>query len=170
MKRRVAVIPMRDCIANPCGKYGCGTDPGSSHGVHNEEWLFVVGSDAGDFALVLAMGSGVFPRSEPQPPSAYDLTSHVGWPTTRDQVRENTPRGPCDFVVGGCYTYSTTGLGACEFADKHFVPEAKTKQPETFWAALEERAVEIEKKAMVERTDTEWQRCVHCDATGTVRR
>jgi len=169
-KRQAVIVPGWDCIAHPCGQYGCGKDPGSSHGRHNDEWMFAVTNETEDVVLTLTINSGVTPCCAPEPPDASDLSCHIAWPTSREQIKINAPPQHCSFVRGGCYVYFTTCLGARKFGEKYFVPELKTEQPEAFWAALEARAIELEKSARSERADTKWARCPHCDATGTVAR
>ena len=54
LARRVVVArPGYDCISSPCGKNGCGKDPGSNHGIHCDEWIYVARDESGDYALTL---------------------------------------------------------------------------------------------------------------------
>jgi hypothetical protein len=177
LQRISSKTPGYDCIRNPCGKYGCGTNPGSSHGVHNEEWLYVVKD--GDVAMSLLVGSRVYPETVPQReewrregPRGNDLTLHVGFPVDRDEIA-GTGTDKCEFVSGGtCYPGGrwSTAIGADRFVKRFFVVDAGFEQPETFWRALEDLCIDKGKQARADRVDTKYQRCIHCDGTGTVRR
>lgn len=172
-------IPGYDCIRHPCGKRGCGTHPGSSHGLHNEEWVYVVKD--GDVALALTVGSRVYPESVPEReewaregPQGNDLTLHVGFPVDRDEIAgRGDNKAKCELVAGGlCYQSGrwSSSLAARDFVEHHFVIGAGFDQPEFFWRALEVRCAEMGKRARMERVDTKYERCAHCDGTGTVRR
>lgn len=170
MNRKAIVIPGYNCIDKPCGKNGCGERPGASHGQHCDEWLFVVSDEVGDVALALTVGAGNFPRGPRQDPEGYDLSLHVAWPTDRLQIRDSTqPNKNCTLVTGGCFVPYSTALGADEFV-AHLVASANTDQSDSFWLPLEDRFAQLAKEYRAQRVDLDWQRCPHCDATGTVRR
>lgn len=142
MRRTFFRVPGFDCVRNPCGKRGCGTAPGAGHGIHSDEWVYVV-SD-GRTALALTVFSGVFPETVPAgtraemrryQPTGADLTLHVGFPV-RDGAEHE-----CDLVAGGrCYQGGryTTASGADDFFALHFRRDAGFCQPEPFWLALEQ--------------------------------
>ena len=177
MKRSSRRIPGHDCVRHPCGKNGCGTS--SSHGIHNEEWEYLIKDAEGEVALSLYVGSGLYPESvpkqdEPNKPCAYVISLHVGFPITRDQVAgrlENTTS--CDHVRSGRCCQGTEWHGyrfASDFSEKHFVHHAGFEQPESFWKALEAQFTEWSTEAYAQRADTKYTRCMHCDGTGTVAR
>lgn len=176
MKRTFERVPGYDCIANPCGKDGCGTRPGASHGRHCEEWIYVV--QDGDVALSLTVFSGAYPNGDTTEPTGTDMTLHVGFPIDRDQIAgrpdaiENIH--DCRFVSGGkCYQggFFSGSLVASEFVkaqfDKSAAPDA---QSDGFWIALENRCADWQKDARGRRADTAYAKCVHCDGIGTVRK
>src|SRR5271170_3484345 len=140
--RRVIVRPGYDCIRSPCGKNGCGKDPGASHGIHCDEWIYVVSSDSDDCALSLLVFSGVWPESVPtsarfamKMPRGADLSLHCSFPT--DDGDESRA---CDWVRGGrCWLHGGSSIGAMDFANEFFVKEDAKDQKEPFWVAMEDR-------------------------------
>lgn len=176
LKRTFFKRPGYDCIRNPCGKNGCGTNPGSGHGVHCEEWVFVV-SD-GQRALCLEVWSGIYPDSVPAssvhdmsryPVGAY-LCAHLSFPSERDQVLD-APR-ECEYVDGGrCWpiTYSISSAENLVPRSSSLVPgttECPSPSAEVLFLKLEFKFVEW----MSEWIPSEYARCPTCDGCGTVRR
>lgn len=146
MKRTSKKRPGFDCIRHPCGRNGCGTRPGASHGVHSEEWIYAV-SD-GDVGIVLLIFSGVFPSTVPPSPEidrlmpmAAGMQFHVGFPTDDESEPQE-----CEYVAGGtCYQGPgryLSYLGSDEFMRAHFDEGAGFDQPESFWLALESQLAE----------------------------
>jgi hypothetical protein len=135
-------VPGYDCDRNPCGKRGCGTRPGAGHGIHNEEWNYVIKD--GDVALTLTVGSGVYLDSVPEYQRThgvrgYDLSLHVDF-----RVDDGDAGRECTFVPGGrCYQGMrfTTAIGADRFVKEQFVGSA-FEQGEPFWSALEKKCAE----------------------------
>jgi hypothetical protein len=85
MRREAIVRKGYDCITNPCGKNGCGTNPGNSHGQHCDDWIYAVCE--GDAALSLTVFSGAYPRGTSRPPEGADLSMHTAFPHCEDDVR-----------------------------------------------------------------------------------
>lgn len=170
--------PGYDCCVRPCGKNGCGTRPGSSHGRHPEEWIYVL--KGRELGLSLLIFTNIWPEFTPQfikdedrPPRGADLSLHVGFPIDREQLaaRGEHPRD-CTWVgVGKCWQGSTwsTSLGADEFVREHFVIADGFEQREPFWQQLERYYFDRAAEALRERVDTTYERCARCDGTGTVR-
>lgn len=141
--RRVVVVrPGYDCIRSPCGKNGCGKDPGANHGIHCDEWIYVVRDEKGDCALTLLVFSGVWPESVPtsarfalKMPRGADLSLHCSFPAEDDDESRE-----CDWVRGGrCWVHASTGLGGMDFVNEFFVKEHGKDQKEPFWRAMEDR-------------------------------
>ena len=157
MKRQSYKRPGWDCIRNPCGKNGCGTNPGSSHGIHGDDWVYVV-SD-GPFALSLTVFSHQFPATVPPEtvrrladagPFGADLSLHVGLPVEDGRARD------CEYVEGGkCYQgHRWSSVSA---ADEFWLDSARPgdsfDQSEGFWRALEQRFEEWRADARQEIAD-----------------
>lgn len=164
MKRQTQVIPGYDCIRNPCGKRGCGTRGGSSHGICSDRWIYSV-SD-GDFAVSLTLSSGRYPDSVPQDSrhneaEGMDLTTHVGFPYAREHAL--FAGNECTYVASHrCFDDESSVGGAVEIL-KNFGANS-LEQPEAFWLALEERM----RKAKATFVRMPYVRCQCCDGTGTV--
>jgi hypothetical protein len=169
--RKTIVIPGYDCISKPCGRNGCGERPGANHGQHCDQWIFLVSDEAGDVVLSLRVSAGNFPRGPVRPPASHDITLHVGWPTNRDQVRDSSEACPCKWVTSGkCFCPYDSPSDAHQFEQHLDLKCSHDNQPESFWLALEERFTSLAKTYRALRADTQWKKCEHCDATGTVPR
>jgi hypothetical protein len=183
IKRTSRRIPGYDCTRHPCGKNRCGTNQGSNHGIHNEEWEYVISN--GEVSLSLHVSSGIYPDSVPKQhdadkPCGSVISLHVGFPLSPGQVagRLEDNAQSCDFVSSGhCYQ----GIQWCgyvvarEFTNQHFVRRdpshvslADFEQPKSFWKALEAQFHKWATEAYAQRADTKYVRCMHCDGTGTV--
>lgn len=145
-------------------------DPGYAdrQGRRSEYWVYVVGQDS-NAALTLSVRADKYPDDFPTEgkPDASDLSLHVNYVTDREQVRRSSrPTTPCSAVAGGkCFVPHTTGIGASAFFKEHWSPEHGYEQPESFWLAMEARhREEVAKYPPL----TTYQRCAHCDGTGTV--
>ncbi len=159
-----------DCIRNPCGKNGCGTNPGANHGIHCDEWRYTVID--GDVAVSLLAYSNVFPPSVPASvsfrdgkPYCADLSIHTAFPLERGEVRDPSQASKCEYVTGGRCFNSSSGTAAEVFAP---LLEKQLEQPEAFWRALEDELVRRAKSARAERADTRFERCARCDGIGTI--
>lgn len=64
--RRFISRPGYDCVRNPCGRGGCGSSPDRSHGIHPDDWIYVVSEPDSDVALSLTVFSNRFPASVPR--------------------------------------------------------------------------------------------------------
>lgn len=146
IKRHSERVPGYDCIRNPCGRGNCGKTPGGSHGIHCDDWIYVV-SD-GDLALSLTVFSGIFPYSVPEDtvanlrsiyPMGADLSLHVGFVVPGNDWGDDDGQ-ECPWVAGGrCYhgAYYSTALGARGFWNEHAGRDCGFVQPESFWMAME---------------------------------
>jgi len=145
-RREVIVRPGYDCIRNPCGKNGCGKSPGAGHGIHCDEWVYLVRGDEGDCTLSLLVFSGVWPVTVPTAalgtiafPRGADISLHCSFPTGDDDDAGRE----CEWVRGGrCWLYGSTSLGAMDFMKEFFVMEHGKDQREPFWRAMEDRFTE----------------------------
>jgi hypothetical protein len=164
VRRVVKTVAGWACITNPCGKDGCGQTPEGGHGVGCPVWHFVVADD--DVALVLQVGSGVYPHMS-EAPSARDMSLHTAWSIDREDIRFGVRGVECPYVKGGrCFTpYSVVGTA---FWARHGVAEAQSEQSAPFWLALEEELRELAAIYRPRRVDLTYERCACCDGMGTV--
>jgi hypothetical protein len=171
MKRHQYKVEGYDCRAS------CSHRVKGEHGICSEKWNYVLTRDDGDVAITLMVSSGIYPATVTdcgQEPHGSDLTLHIGWPTTRGELRRGDAAGSeCTAVKRGrCFDAEmtfTTAIGADDFCKTHFVNGAGYEQPERFWKALEDKLVEWSKSVPPDIGKT-YERCMHCDGTGTVRR
>lgn len=175
MIRKTITRPGYDCVRHPCGKHGCGTHPGSNHGIHCDDWVFVVSE--GDLALTLTVFSGIFPASVPivarraiTYPMGADITLHVGFPSTAEEMLGKESR-ECEHVsTGRCFGMRfSTSLGARDFVEEWFDKWKGTDQSEMFWLAMERRFADWAKEARDGRCDTTHKVCPKCEGIGIVR-
>lgn len=150
MKRVSRKEPGYDCVRHPCGKYGCGTSPGSSHGIACETWHYAVVDER--TALTLQVMSGVFPDSVPDDvgmleyPMPTYIHLHASFPAANDPVEQE-----CEFL-GQC-RIAAWGIGsAAELWDQAADKDRGFEQPESFWLALEERCRELTAEAELAAT------------------
>jgi hypothetical protein len=174
VRRHSEIVPGYDCF-NECKHPSKG-----NHGIHGDEWHYVVVSDDGHIALALTVYTDIYPptvekwqRDSERPieerRSGTDLTYHVGFSTTRGEMRDYDPKtwgSECPHV-GRCDASRTTALGAGEFFRAHG-DSNQFEQAESFWAALEEKLAEREGEFRGERVDLAWRRCRGCDGLGVV--
>lgn len=140
--RQVIVRAGYDCIRAPCGKNGCGKVPGAGHGIHCEEWLYVI-RDV-DCALSLLVFSGVWPVTVPTAPLSgmtfprgADISLHCPFPP--DDGNGDGESRECELVRGGrCWVHNSSSLGAMKFMEQYFVAAHGKDQKESFWRAMED--------------------------------
>ena len=169
VKRFSRKLPGHDCIRNPCGRGGCGTHPGSNHGIASETWIYAV-SD-GTVALSLRISSGVYPASVPtqlgcyQAPAGISMDEHHAFPISKEQLLAEPEE--CEYLDGGaCYGGLGSGLAAEAFCQKHVV--ATFEQPPSFWERLTEELRERAAALQAERVDDKLVRCRCCGGSGVV--
>lgn len=159
-----------DCIATPCGKNGCGTHPGSSHGRHGDEWVYVVTD--GDFALSLVvftdnLNGGKLPGRRTAYPIGADISGHASRPSGEDQIREASLGQECTYLDGGrCWTCWSSGLAASEFVKEHGFDADDREQNEGFWRALEAKWIAL--RASVDENRPRVTQCQCCAGKGVV--
>lgn len=143
--RQVIVRPGYDCIRNPCGKNGCGKNPGASHGIHCDEWVYVVRGDG--CALSLLVFSGVWPETVPATalgrmafPRGADISLHCPFPPGWDEDEKSRE---CEWVRGGrCWLHESSSMLGMDFVENFFIKEHGKDQQEPFWRAMENRFAE----------------------------
>lgn len=174
MKRLSHIRPGYDCTRHPCGRGNCGKTAGGNHGIHGDEWCYFIVD--GDAALGLIVYTSDYPASVPagvyrheKHSRGSDLSLHVSFPTEREQIAHGSTGNECDLLsTGRCFVVYSGCLVADEFFEKH--GHDSFEQPESFWLALETRFIELAKEYRAQRVDTKYERCAHCDGTGTVRK
>lgn len=169
MRRFSRKTPGHDCIRNPCGRRGCGTRPGASHGVSSEQWHYAV--SAGSVALSLRVSSNVYPASvprdslEPRVPEGVYLCIHHAFPVSEEQLLGQPEE--CEYLDGGvCYGDEGSSIQAHDFFEQHGGPQFS--QPESFWEAFEAEARARATQLQSERVDGHLVRCPHCHGSGVV--
>jgi hypothetical protein len=169
LRRIVETRPGYDCIAKPCGERGCGTSPGSSHGRHGDEWVYVVTD--GDFGVSLVvftdnLNGGKLPGRSTAYPIGADLSGHTSRPAYEDQIRKGESGQACAYLDGGrCFSCWTSALAASEFVAEHGISEER-EQNEGFWRALEAKWSEL--RAHVDSNRPRVRRCACCHGSGIV--
>jgi len=170
MKRFTSKLPGHDCVRHPCGLRGCGTHPGSNHGVASETWIYAV-SD-GEVALSLRVSSDVYPKSVPKRSlpdcgaQGWVFHEHHAFPICEEHVLSEPEE--CEYLdAGACYSTDSSYIDADEFFG-HF-GTSQFEQPPSFWIQLEfelqSRAARLQK----ERVDKTLSRCNRCNGTGIIR-
>jgi len=160
VKRFSHKTPGYDCIRAPCGERGCGTQPGSNHGIHNETWYYAV-SD-GTVALQLEVWSGIFPDTVPidcrghtRYPKGAWMDVHCAFPVGdegRDEIIRLGIKGrECTYLDGGlCFgagTWVTQGEELYERICPDLAPDGFTigspgfTKSESFWLGYESISV-----------------------------
>jgi hypothetical protein len=132
LQRVSRLQPGYDCIRKPCGKKGCGTKPGSSHGVHCDDWIYTVHD--GKRALSLVVFSGHFPETVP-----VSTSKLLTFPKPADLVlcaKVEAAYGRACFYLGMCEVVSTWCLQGEELW-KTCGGQACYEQSEGFWRSFE---------------------------------
>lgn len=157
--RRIAVRPGWDCERSPCGKNGCGTEAGAGHGIHCDEWVYVIGE--GDLVLTAVVMSGVFPEGTPPLPEearrmfpmGCDVGLHVGFETRGgSDMREAS----CEWVGGRPCSYLDYGGLAMghDLVRRRFNRAIGKDQTDRWWSELERLYVEWSTDAYRRRVET----------------
>lgn len=166
-----------DCTRNPCGKNGCGTNPGKSHGIHCEEWFYaVVGPDV---AVELLVFSGVWAPTVPAAmairmngdryPWGVQLTTHARFPLDVESLKSITS-SECH-LLGSCRWSDTTSVSySAQLVEDCFDKAKGFEQPESFWLELEKYLRKETDRAETQRVDRKFDVCAACKGTGTVLR
>lgn len=167
-----------DCVRHPCGKNGCGTNPGKSHGIHCEEWIYaVVGPDV---AVELLVFSGVWAPSVPSSiadrmrdgeryPWGVQLTTHARFPLDVSSLKSIASQ-ECH-LLGSCRYSETTSISySSQLVEDVFDKAAGFEQPEPFWAELEKYLAKETDRVETERVDRKFDVCQACKGKGVVQR
>lgn len=169
MKRESIRTPGWDCIFASCTEEDpCQTEPPlavsraspRNHGIHGEEWRYLVTDDDRQFAISLTVFTDILPPSVPpdhhdrsNEPLAerrrgVDLTLHIAQKTGQ----------PCNYVATGFCDHSYTSGIQADALFRSFGDPTEFEQPERLWHRLEE--LHAEKVAAAE-VDPEllWKEC-----------
>lgn len=164
IQRSITTIPGYDC------RTVCLHKPKGKHGIHNDEWLYVVKDMDAHCALELTISTNIFPdtvethhvsRNPSRTHTGMNLSRHFAHPTDRDQVL-SVPE-PCAYI-GKCYV-ATWGLRADTFAKNHFISAHGREQQELFWRAFESdlrEEIAVCHAARLVDGDLKWKVCVCC--------
>lgn len=164
-------VPGYDCRTT------CEHEYGGDHGIHGDDWIYVVEAADRKTALVLTVFSHKYPPTVDVAnlpavmirPVGADLSLHVSLPTTPDACVTPHEGVRCAYVDGGCHTHYTSALAARDFYTKH--GNGDVEPTEAFWRELEAVFVRLDAKAREDaRKAAEWQRCNHCDGLGRIRK
>lgn len=170
IRRITDVRPGYDCVANPCGKRGCGTRPGSSHGRHGDEWIYVVTD--GESAMTLTVFSKLL-NGQPFPDdsdywrdfkgSGADLRLHSSFPYGDDEDVD-AKGSKCEYLdKGQCFDNGGSALAASNLFKEHGA--STLEQSEAFWLAFEAKWKEWRADARPARL---YRKCPCCDGGGRV--
>lgn len=151
----------------------CKHTPNGDHGIHCEEWIYVVHAEDNRTALSLTVNTGKYPASVQQSnkaPWGTDVTLHASFPAEKESLHDEWRGMACSFVDPPyCETHATSCLKADELW-KRFGNNAQIEQSEQFWAALEALFWAWNDKARTTWHELQkWQRCSHCDGQGIVK-
>ncbi len=178
IKRISRKVPAFDCTRNPCGKNGCGTNPGKNHGIHCEEWIYaVVGPDV---AVELLVFSGIWTPTVPEQianrmregeryPWGVQLTTHARFPTDVAALKSITS-SECH-LLGSCRYSETMSIAYSQkLVEDVFDAAAGFEQPEAFWLELEKYLRKETDRIETERVDVKFDVCGVCKGKGVVPR
>lgn len=167
-----------DCTRHPCGKNGCGVNPGKSHGIHCEEWIYaVVGPNV---AVELLVFSGVWAASVPELiasrmrdgeryPWGVQMTTHARFPTDVHALKQIVSN-ECH-LLGSCRYSETTPIAySAQFVEDCFEKANGFEQPESFWTELEKYLRKETDRVETERVDVKFEVCQACKGKGVVSR
>ncbi len=128
MERLTFKVPGYDCLHAPCNHATKG-----EHGIHGEEWWYVVKD--GDRAVAVSLMTENFPPTVPLwkvrgGPAAGPVSFHREW---QEHEHENQQR--CEWVTGGkCYSDYGFVLGDEVWSSGD---TSRFEQGEGFWTILE---------------------------------
>lgn len=165
-KRSSNKIPGWDCPNGNCAKPGCTT---RTHGIHAEEWVYVLTSADKETVGTLTVNSQQHLQREapPRVPDPRDITLHVAFNYRHNgELREATRSACCwlDNRPGNCEKTS--------YLDAEPVWAAGNKttfeQGEEFWLAFEEWFAKADAAVRATRTTMATDTCPHCGGSGRV--
>lgn len=145
LNRSARLRPGYDCKANPCGKGGCGTIPGTSHGMHCHDWIYAVHAKRACLSLVIFSGHFLNAAAE------RTMREETVWPMPAQLefcARYAAPEGSGYAIVlghadamdcpalGRCYPHASWGLRARDVWEE-CGGRATFDQSESFWKAFE---------------------------------
>lgn len=196
MIRDTMKIPGYACLYAPHGSCpGYPRDDGRNHGIHGEEWIYVVRADDGLTALALTVYTDILPdivpaahqeawrwdswehrpRTLAERRHGSDLTLHVAFPYYVEgpdaERRHPAPvRGnrPCEILQQPvCESSITIGLGAHEFWSQHGDPR-QHEQDSAFWQPFEACFAEMDADVRARRSYLTSSACPCCGGRSTV--
>ena len=182
LTRFFTLTPGYDCIRQPCGKNGCGSSPGSSHGISSDKWRYAIGD--GLVAVSLLVFSGNFPATVPrsryidgQVARGVQVDVHTAFPTKRNILRRAGAAAEagsdCEYVESRrCFGFGCDGEhSTVSFAETFFASHghgAHDEQPESFWQAFAGLWDRLAGRAYAARVDDKFEQCPRCAGAGTV--
>lgn len=164
-------VPGYDCRTT------CAHTPKGDHGIHGDEWIYIVEAEDRKTALALTVFSNKYPPTVDIAnlpaalirPIGADLSLHVSFPTEPDACLSTAVGQDCAYVNGTCHTYYTSALVARDFYTEH--GGGDVDPTEAFWRALEAVFISLNASARESaHKAAEWQRCNHCDGLGRIRK
>lgn len=144
IRRETEMTPGYDCMHAECTH-----DTKGDHGIHGDEFLHAVITEAPDgrlAALVIMIFTNRYPSTVPEwrrdrskPSSAVDLTLHIQG--AKPEADRQYSRGLCSWTGNTlCQTERSTALGASELWKALAIEDQNPEKPgEAFWQAMEER-------------------------------
>lgn len=167
--------PGHDCISNPCGKNGCGTSPGASHGIGSETWCFSIVDREAGLALSFRVFTSKYPESVPHHrraktgmPRGAGVALHSAFPIREDDIRSGGAPEACE-LLGKCYAGDVGYLVGDNRLMPHFLEAYGIDgQSEAFWGALTALFSEWSSTEDVVLARTA-MRCACCNGTGIVQ-
>lgn len=167
-KRSQRKIPGWDCRNGNCVNPSCTT---RTHGIHNEEWVYILTSADKATVGTLTVNSRDYPATvapDPRSPEAKDLTLHVAF-NYRDKnldLHQATRSACCwlDNRPGNCEKTSYLDAGPVWAAgNKTFF-----EQGEEFWQAFEKWFARVDAEVRDGRSEMQTGTCPHCCGAGQV--
>ncbi len=165
--------PGHDCDSNPCGKNGCGTKPGASHGIGSETWYFGVADREAGLALSFRVFTTKYPETVPHhrrtdKPSGAAVALHATFPLREDDIRSGVTPQDCE-MLGKCYVGDVGYLVGDERLMPHFIEAYGIDgQSERFWDVLTSLFLEWSTAEDVVLARTA-KRCSCCNGSGIDR-
>lgn len=140
--RSSRLIPGYDCGTSPCGVNGCGSRPGSGHGIGPEMWIYIV-SD-GEVCLSFHVSSGRYPpavknrHAGEEKMDVHSLYIHSSFPMDVDELTRPLPE-VCEWLEVPCWTDPWSMSHAKDLGERAGISH-QFEQSEQFWSVLEDES------------------------------